>query len=195
MTQHPPGYHSEEACLKALQQGQEWALNYLFNQWFRKLCVYAYHFVKEEAAAEDIVQEAWIQLLKELPRIHNSDIIRPYLLKIIRWRSFNFLRDRNTRRRREDLFLGAIPDRVTEHEHALIAAELFCLLSTRSALLPDRRREIFQLHYIADLSNREIADRLNISEVTVRVQKAKAIAWLKKTLKSGLLISFFLLYL
>jgi RNA polymerase sigma-70 factor (ECF subfamily) len=41
--------------------------------------------------------------------------------------------------------------------------------------LPDRCREIVTLHTVEELSYREIAERLGLAEVTVRVQMARAV--------------------
>ena len=45
----------EQIILKGLQQGSEQAYKDLFTAYFSDLVLYANHFIKNQAAAEDIV--------------------------------------------------------------------------------------------------------------------------------------------
>lgn len=47
----------EQIILKGLQQGSEQAYKDLFTAYFSDLVLYANHFIKNQAAAEDIVQD------------------------------------------------------------------------------------------------------------------------------------------
>ena len=55
----------EQIILKGLQQGSEQAYKDLFTAYFSDLVLYANHFIKNQAAAEDIVQDFFITLLFE----------------------------------------------------------------------------------------------------------------------------------
>ena len=52
----------EQIILKGLQQGSEQAYKDLFTAYFSDLVLYANHFIKNQAAAEDIVQDFFITL-------------------------------------------------------------------------------------------------------------------------------------
>jgi RNA polymerase sigma factor (sigma-70 family) len=47
-------------------------------------------------------------------------------------------------------------------------------------LLPPARRKIFRLHFFDGLSIREIANQLDLNEVTVRNQRNRALIFLRQ---------------
>ena len=57
--------------------------------------------------------------------------------------------------------------------------------------LPERCREVFVLSKVEELSNKEIAEKLNISVKTVEVQTTKALSRLREELEWVLCIIFF----
>ena len=57
--------------------------------------------------------------------------------------------------------------------------------------LPERCREVFVLSKVEELSNKEIAEKLNISVKTVEVQMTKALSRLREELEWVLCIIFF----
>ena len=59
--------------------------------------------------------------------------------------------------------------------------------------LPSARREIFYLSRREHLSQKEIAERLSVSEKTVETQLYRALRFLKEQLKSDLLIAWILI--
>ena len=64
----------EQIILKGLQQGSEQAYKDLFTAYFSDLVLYANHFIKNQAAAEDIVQDFFITLWfeKKFSNIENG---------------------------------------------------------------------------------------------------------------------------
>ena len=57
--------------------------------------------------------------------------------------------------------------------------------------LPERCREVFVLSKVEELSNKDIAEKLNISVKTVEVQMTKALSRLREELEWLLCIIFF----
>ena len=62
---HTKKMKEEQIILKGLQQGSEQAYKDLFTAYFSDLVLYANHFIKNQAAAEDIVQDFFITLWLE----------------------------------------------------------------------------------------------------------------------------------
>jgi len=58
--------------------------------------------------------------------------------------------------------------------------------------LPEARRKIFLLHFMEDLSNKEIAKQLSISEENVEMQVRRSRDYLRKHLKDSITLSAFL---
>ncbi|MNI91450.1 RNA polymerase sigma factor [compost metagenome] len=70
------------------------------------------------------------------------------------------------------------------------------LITSEIAKLPAKMREVFELSRLEDLSHREIAERLNISESTVKKQVQNALKILKARLSHynslGIMLLIFL---
>jgi len=74
--------------------------------------------------------------------------------------------------------------------------DLMLLLTSEIARLPAKMREVFELSRLEDLSHREIAQRLNLKESTVKKQVQNALKILKVRLSNynslGILLLIFL---
>ena len=78
-----------------------------------------------------------------------------------------------------------------EAELALLGENINNALREAIDKLPERCREVFVLSKMEELSNKEIAERLNISVKTVEVQMTKALSRLRKELEWLLSLIFF----
>jgi len=76
---------------------------------------------------------------------------------------------------------------VAEHSfETYILSELENLFNESLNKLPERCREVFELSRLQGLRNREIAEKLNLSEKTVENQMTKALHVLREELKDYL---------
>ncbi|MBL9216088.1 MAG: sigma-70 family RNA polymerase sigma factor [Opitutaceae bacterium] len=136
-------------------------------------------------------------LRHRFPSVDTDDVVQESYLKLLRIRAtgriasakaYFFSVAQNTARklfrRRQQLYaevpVNELPDwRVMEGEpdaaEATNARQRLELAARAVDRLPQRCREIVQLAIVHGLSNAEIAERLGLSEATVRVQKARAI--------------------
>lgn len=74
----------------------------------------------------------------------------------------------------------------------LIENELLDLVKLWIAALPEKRREIFVLYYLEDLSSDQIAERIGISQKTVQNQLATATNTLRSQLSKVLMLCLIL---
>ena len=77
-----------------------------------------------------------------------------------------------------------------EAELALLGEDINNALREAIDKLPERCREVFVLSKMEELSNKEIAERLNISVKTVEVQMTKALSRLRGELEWLLCVIF-----
>lgn len=122
---------------------------------------YAYGLTTRRAIAEEIVQEAFLQLHQHWTEVANP---RAWLYRAVRNRSLNHLRDH----RREvfpDPAAGHAPELATEiTPHAdLSRLEAAGHLRLLLAELEEADRELIRLKYDEDLKYREIAERMSLS--------------------------------
>ena len=69
------------------------SLEYLFDNYYRKLCLYALSIVNSFNVAEDIVQETFIKLWDNKERINNSYSIKSYMYAAVRNNSIQYIKD------------------------------------------------------------------------------------------------------
>ena len=75
--------------------------------------------------------------------------------------------------------------------NSVIDQETQLLLHNAIQALPVKEREIFEMCYVEGLKNMEVAERLGVSESTVKKVKAKALDFLKDRLDPALFLFFF----
>lgn len=153
----------------------------LFAAEGRSLVRLARMFCDDQAAAEDLVQEAFIRLHRSAGSIRDLDRAPAFLRSIV----INLARDHNRRG------LMSLRHRATTHrpdvhpgfeEEAVgSAADREVLAAVR--LLPDRQRSCVVLRYYLQYSESETAVTLGISKNSVKTHCRRALATLETRLE------------
>jgi RNA polymerase sigma-70 factor (ECF subfamily) len=145
----------------------------------RALIAYAERISGDRAEAEDVVQDAWLQLRKVLDREPLREPV-PYLYRVVR----NLAIDsrRRASRRAQHITenaadaLAELADEAPSPEVVIGArAELQCV-ERALATLPERQRIAIEMYRLGGFKLREIADRLNISVSLAHLLIAKGLA-------------------
>ncbi|MFY2997972.1 RNA polymerase sigma factor [Achromobacter xylosoxidans] len=155
----------------------------LYQAEVRRLRAIVRRIVGSQGAAEDVVQQAFTNLLRM--GAQRAQANAGYITRAAHNLALNHLRD--ARRRAEveltGLELDHLPDfRPTPEMIVMYRRELQHLLEA-IATLPDRRREAFVLKRIEGLSYDEIAERMGTSRNTVISQVVAAMAQLDAALE------------
>ena len=155
-------------------------LTQIFRAQYRKLLRFCLLRVKNEADAEDIVQEAFLSVKRAYPD-KGVEELTPILFTTVRNLSFNHLTSRRHRRRHDQEEIGEAGDRIAcgrtpTPERQLMDAERLAIVEAVIEELPPRRREALRLHRFEGLSYEEIARRLKVSPTAVKKHVARAVA-------------------
>jgi len=168
-------HDSDKDIIDRLRKGDQSALKYLFDVYYRDLVIYAMKLVVNRGVAEEIVQDLFIRLWKNRSRLTLQKSLHAYLLTAVRNRSVNFIKSRYGRTRFEDL------DGIDQYSNTGAAdtnvnvRELREAIQSAIRLLPPKCRIIFRLSRNAGMTVDEIAAQLGISRKTVRTQVSIAI--------------------
>ena len=167
----------------ALRAGEAAALDELFRRHYVSLCRTAIRLVRDEATAEDIVQEFFaLMWTKRSGLPANTTAVGSYLRTSVRNRSLNYLRDRK-RIPVGDEELPEVPaDRAQQPGAGLENEELQQRINDAIDRLPERCRLIFVMSKIEEMSHRDIATGLDISVKTVENQMTRAYKFLREYL-------------
>jgi len=130
---------------------------------YRHLVAYAYLLERDQAAAEDLVQDALVRTFTRSVRFDSVPQAEAYVRRTIASRFVDGVRSRNRRTRRERI---AAPPEVVDSHAAPVEADAD-LAAAMESLAP-RVRACVALRYLADQSLAQTADALNLSQGTVK---------------------------
>lgn len=160
----------------------EKAFEILFDRYWKRLYAYAFRIYADEKICEDIVQEVFINLWEktDLQQIKN---LEGYLFRAVKYGIANHIRDLKFTTVHEDV-LENMPTS-PRVERQLDYHEFEQLIKQEINKLPPRCRKVFMLSRFEDLSNSEIAQKLNISIRTVEKHISDALNHLRSNLHTG----------
>jgi RNA polymerase sigma-70 factor (family 1) len=163
------------------KQGDPDAFKVIYDLHFTRLFLVIRDHVGQKELAEDIVSNAFMKLYDRREKIRDEGHVYPFLFVVARNESISHFRSRRrwrlTRVDDDQLVDTEYHDpRETELESDRWMTKIQQLVD----LLPPARRKIFRLHFFEGLTIREIANRLNLTETTVRNQRNRALIFLRQ---------------
>ena len=184
----------EEILLRLKQQDKS-ALDELFGYYYPRLHHFSKSILKIENDIDDILQEVFVKIWLNRQKIGNPETFNSYIFTITKNEVLNLirnnLRDKNFK---DKLFLNSVAEEYqtsTQLEYQEIKSGIDKIVAD----LPEKRRQVFILSRTEGLSNREIAQQLNISEKTVEDHITHAIKQIKNSMKEIGIISLLYCYL
>lgn len=180
----------DEALLKALRDRDEQVFNDLVERWSGTMLRLALSHVANRAIAEEVVQEAWLTMLRSLDRFERRSTFRTWLLGIV----VNLARSRARGEKRTvslpadsdgpvvapSRFLPANHARWPHHwavepmpwptpEDDLLAGEIRRMILETINALPAAQREVVVLRDLEGLSAAEACNVLGLTDTHQRV--------------------------
>jgi RNA polymerase sigma-70 factor, ECF subfamily len=187
--------HADEAQLvESLREGDERAFATLVEAYGQTMLRLARLYVRERATAEEVVQEAWLGVLRGLERFEGRSSLRTWVFRIVT----NLAKTRAVREARSVPFSAlagaaetdepSVPaeafrgpdDRWAGHwasppvdwalpEQELVAAETRALIVGAIGTLPETQRAVITLRDIEGWSSEEVCNVLELTETNQRV--------------------------
>ncbi|WP_316747215.1 RNA polymerase sigma-70 factor [Pedobacter gandavensis] len=186
-------YHSftDFELTTLLKKGDLAAYSEIYTRFQGVLYVYACKITKDEDDAEDIVQEVFVYLWEKRFSITINSSISVYLYQAVKYKFMNLLDHKKVRADYIDSFNQFLDQSNYITDHFIRHKEFNKIIEQEIAALPDKMREVFELSRKTDLSRKEIAEKLGLSEKTVKNQISNAL----KILRSRLTLFAFLMLL
>ena len=170
---------------------------HVFRKFYPQTLFYATRIVGEDDA-EDVVQDAFIELWKRKDEIVDEEHIKAFLFRTTYTRALNVLKHRSITQNYAEAMQQLDLERARFYHpenndtiNRIENKELHDQIEARINELPDRCREVFVMSYLHDMKNKEIAELLNISIKTVEVHIYKALRFLRSRLDSLTFIFLF----
>lgn len=166
--------------LQRLNRGDKKAYQIVFEEYFNALCAFCYKYIGDQSETEDIVQEVFISFWEHKKDFDHLNAIKAFLYTSGRNKCLNHLKHRLVKQKHESALIYELESEQFFTNH-VIEEEAFNQLYSEIKALPESSQKIMLLA-LKGLKNREIAEKLIISENTVKTQKKIAYAKLKKKL-------------
>ena len=163
-------------------QWNDKSIELLYGKYYRALVAYASRFVDMEIA-EDIVQELFTVLWEHRPTFNTISQLSAYFYSAVHNSVINHLRRQNVRNNYKQNIIDNLQEfmLVDDMSDVFNKEDIYRQLFLAIDYLPPRQREIFLL-CMDGKKNWEIAEQLEISAETVKVQKRRAINHLRERL-------------
>lgn len=161
-------FSEERSLILRLIGGGEDAFCELYATYKNRLIYFAMRFLKSREYAEDVFQDAFTVVWQSRRFINPDASFSSYLYTIMRNRILNQLRNAANEEKLKESILSQALDYTEDTKREVMLNDLKSLISHALQQLTPRQREIFEMSREAQLSHKEIADKLGISVNTVQ---------------------------
>lgn len=176
---------SDKQYLEALALGHEAAFDALFTRYYAALLRYAQSLLRYPTdAAEDVVAETFCAIWTNRSHLMVQGSLAAYLHAAVKHRCYDRLRQqrRSVVEADDDLPLTQSEAAYLQPDEVLGYQELNAHVLHLIERLPERTRQVFQLHRDGSLTYEEIATMLTISVNSVKTHMFRALRFLKGAL-------------
>ena len=169
------------------KHGDEQAFSYIFDTYHLTLFEYGQRFTSDEFLVHDSIQDLFFELARKKDKLSPTDNILFYLLKSLRLKIFANIRKSHKINETEldderiDEFRLSYSTEVNTEEKEL----RLDLLADALNQLPPRLKETIYLKFYKNLSNKEVAEVMQVNYQSVGNSVQKAIAKLKDILDTS----------
>lgn len=151
----------------------------IYEDYWEHIFKQVLRILPDEDDVIDVVQQTFVDLWEIRDRIPGIKSIRSFLFIMARNLAFKRLKDRLKNENYRNSYVHHIPAYDLSSMHQLELKELDALLEDHINALPTKMREVFLLSRKEELSYVEIAQRLNITDGTVKKQVSNALKILR----------------
>lgn len=152
-------------------------LEVAFSKYGKQVFSLAYSFVKNKSLAEDVTQEVFFKVFRNIDSFKGKSSLKTWLYRI----TINQCKDTlKTNYIKSFLPLFHNESSIENFENQLIRDEESEELIQKISTLPQKYKEVLILFYFQDLHISEISEILKVNENTVKTRMLRARSLLKK---------------
>ncbi len=162
------------------------AIDRLFQSYYEGLSRYAYSILKNQVAAEDLVQQLFITLWEKRNELEISSDPKSYLYRSTYNRCLNEVKRMKRRGVHTEVSEEYDLSSQQDTSQLVLGKELEGRIEDAIETLPEKCREVFRMSRFKELSYKEIAEKMEISIKTVENHMGKALRLMREELKDYL---------
>ena len=173
--------HSESELIALLKQGSQEAFKSLYDLYARRLYAFCMEYTKSREDTEEIVQDAFIWLWRNKDNIRQEATIKNLLFLRVKHFLINAWRARVNTPIFEDYvdYINSLPADSRDHlEYMDFQVTVMSFIDQ----LPKTQSKVVKMSRLEGFKNKEIAEKLRLSEQTVKNALSMGLKFLKERL-------------
>lgn len=176
--------HTDQYLLQQLTHNDQAAFTAIYQRYWKALFREAMNVLRSQKEAEDCVQELFVSLWRRRESLAVTTSLGAYLHTAVRYQCIDIIEKDMKRGGYLKDFTNYLEENqaMPSVEEEMYARDLAANIDQVMDKMPGKMREVFRLSRHEHLTHREIADRLHISEETVKKQIYLALKILKSNL-------------
>ena len=179
----------EHLLIAGLKKGSKEAFDEIYRLYAGRLLAYCVQYTKCREDAEEIVQDVFVALWNSRRDIRQEETLRSLLFTISKHRVINAYRSTLNSPVYEDYVDYQNDLSVSEDCHPMEYEQYVRIVKDTIRRLPSTQQRVITLSRFSQLSNKEIAERLSLSEQTVKNQLSIGLKALREMLAKVLALS------
>ena len=184
---------TDSQLIQLLRADDETAFAEIYKRYAKSLADFTASKLFNLEDARDIIHDIFVKLWEDRKQLQITSNLKTYLFTITRRRIIDKIRRNITREEYAAMLQSLANAHQPNVEQQIAAKELQQAIENSLGELSPKVKEIYHLSREENLSSSEIAEKLELSEQTVKNQLSTALAYLRKSL-SGVSTSILLLW-
>ena len=182
---------SDTELIAALKKGEEQAFGEIYERYWKELYRKANHILQDPDASVDVLQDVFLSLWQRRAQV---DILalKPYLHQALRFSVLKAIRKLKTDRQFYERLMEVTTEIIAENP--LLFKEQQQLIQNLIDNLPEDCKQAFLLSREQEMTYKQIANLLNISEKTVEKRISKSLKMIRASLNIETCITILLWY-
>ena len=179
-------FTDEQELLTKFKAGDENAFQILYNAYKGLLYNHAYRKLQNREEVKDIIHEIFLSLWEKREQLTIQENLDAYLFRAVRYKIIDHISKKQSANKYADHFQAFLDSYTDNADHLVRTTILTSLIDQEIERLPPRMKQVFELSRKENLSHKEIAERLDITEQSVRSHVKNALSILR--LKLGMFL-------
>jgi len=184
--------NSDEQLVVSYLGGDEKALEILIKRYLKLIYSFAFRFVSSSQEAEDIAQEVFIKMWRNLKKFDKNKKFKSWIFSITKNACLDVMKKKKTipfsefeNEEGKNIFIETLAARGLLPDELYKRADMTNELNLAMARLSPEYRLVEELHCIRQLTFKEISQILNKPLNTLKSQHRRALIQLKKILQKN----------
>jgi RNA polymerase sigma-70 factor (ECF subfamily) len=164
-----------------VKNGDRTAFEKLFREYYEGVHRFIWGYVQSKAVAKELAQDVFLSIWENREQITIQESVKAYLFRAARNKSIDWLRHKKVERKWEEEEKTHLENKNTPDPSKRLHDKRM-LKEVKKAIqnFPQRRREVFMLSRYEEMTYKEIAELLDISQSTVETHMSRALSTLRE---------------